>query len=78
MRVVSGKTGELREAERTLNRALIRWKINCMLYGATRQSYLQMFYKIQNQELHICLIAFRFSPKESLHVETNEQPLHIR
>ena len=60
--------------------ALIRSKIDygCMVYGSARQSDLQMLEPIQNQALRICLNAFRSSPKESLHVEANEQPLHIR
>ena len=81
LRVVSGKSwGADRETKLTLYRALIRSKLDygCMVYGSARKSYLQMLEPIQTQALRICLNAFRSSPKESLHVEANEQPLYIR
>ena len=81
LRVVSGKNwGADKDTKLTLYRALIRSKLDygCMVYGSARQSYIKMLEPVQNQALRICLNAFRSSPRESLHVEANEQPLHIR
>jgi len=49
-----------------------------IIYGATRKSYISMLDPIQNQALRVCLGAFRTSPSESLHIESNEPPLCIR
>ena len=64
----------------TLYRTLIRSKLDygCTVYGAARTSYTQMLDPIQNQALRVCLGAFRTSPVESLQVEANEPPLHLR
>jgi len=63
-----------------LYRSLIRSKLDygSVVYGSARQSYLKMLDPIQNQALHLCLGAFRTSPADSLCVEGNEPPLHIR
>ena len=81
MRVESGKKwGADQETKLTLYRALLRSKIDygCLVYWSARQSHLQILGPIQHQALRICVNAFRSSSKESLHVETNEQQLHIR
>jgi len=63
-----------------LYRSLIRSKLDygSIVYGAARKSYLQMLEPVQNQALRICLGAFRTTPIESLHIEANEPPMHIR
>ena len=75
--MVSGKNwGADIDTKLTLYRALICPKID---YGCSlidQLNNLQMLELIQNQALHICLNAFKNSPKESLHVEANEQPSH--
>ncbi len=63
-----------------LYRALVRSKLDygCMIYSSARQSYLKKLIPIQNQALRLCLGAFRTSPMQSLYVEANEPPLHLR
>ena len=65
---------------RLLYRALIRSKLDygSIVYGAARKSYLQMLEPVQNQGIRLCLGAFRTSPIDSMHVESNELPLHLR
>jgi hypothetical protein len=64
----------------SLYRALVRSKLDygSMVYGSSRPSYIQMLKPIQNQELRLCLRAFRTSAEESLGVEANEPPLALR
>jgi len=63
-----------------LYRSLIRYKLDygSIVYGSARQSYLKMLDLIQNQALRLCLGAFGTEPADSLCVEGNEPPLHIR
>jgi ribonuclease HI len=63
-----------------LYRSLVRSKLDygSIVYGSARKSYLKKLDPIQNGGLRICLGAFRTSPVESLHVEANEMPLHLR
>jgi len=63
-----------------LYRALVRSKLDyaCVIYSSARQSYLKKLIPIQNQALRLCLGAFRTSPMQSLYVEANEPPLHLR
>jgi len=63
-----------------LYRSLIRSKLDygSIVYGSARQSYLKMLDPVQNQALRLCLGAFRTSPADSLCVEANEPPLHLR
>ena len=48
----------------------------CFIYGAA--SYISLLDPIQNQGLRLSLGAFRTSPTQSLCVEANELPLHLR
>ena len=48
------------------------------MYGSARKSYLQMLDPIHNQELRLCLGAFRTSPVESLYVDAHEPCLGAR
>ena len=48
----------------------------CFIYGAA--SYISLLDPIQNQGLRLSLGAFRTSPPQSLCVEANELPLHLR
>src|SRR5664279_878430 len=59
-----------------LYRTHIRSKLDygCIVYGSTRQSYLQSLDTVQNVALRICLGSYRTSPIASLHVEANELP----
>ena len=63
-----------------LYRSLIRSKIDyaSFIYGSARKSYMRKLETIQNQALRICLGAYKTSPVESLHVEANELPMHLR
>ena len=48
------------------------------MYGSARKSYLQMLDPIHNQEIRLCLGAFRTSPVESLYVDAHEPCLGAR
>jgi ribonuclease HI len=63
-----------------LYRSLIRSKLDygCIVYSSARKTYLKRLQPIQNQGLRLCLGAFRTSPMQSLYVEANEAPLHLR
>jgi len=63
-----------------LYRSLVRSKLDygSIIYSSARKSYLRKLQPIQNQGLRICLGAFRTSPVQSLYVEANEPPLHLR
>ena len=63
-----------------LYRSLIRSKLDygCVVYGAARDSYLQMLDLIQNHALQLCLGDFHTSPSSSLSVLANETPLYVR
>ncbi|KAJ8027494.1 hypothetical protein HOLleu_32649 [Holothuria leucospilota] len=63
-----------------LYRSLVRSKLDygCVVYSSARESYLRRLLPIHNQGLKICLGAFRTSPMQSLYIEANEPPLHIR
>ena len=63
-----------------LYRSLIRSKLDygSIIYGSARKSYLKRLDTVQNQGLRICLGAFKTSPIDSLHVEANETPMHLR
>jgi len=63
-----------------LYRSHIRSKLDygCIVYGSARPSYLKALDCVQNLALRICLRAFRTSPTNSLHVESNETPLTMR
>jgi ribonuclease HI len=63
-----------------LYRALVGSKLDygCIVYSSARKSYLQKLQPVQNQGLRLCLGAFRTSPVQSLYVEANEPPLHLR
>ena len=63
-----------------LYRSLIRSKLDyaCIVYGSACSSYLKALDPIHHHGLHICLVAFCTSPKESLYVEANEPPLELR
>ena len=43
--------------------------------GSVRKSYLQMLNPVHNQDLMLCLGAFRTSPVESLNVDAHEPSL---
>ena len=61
-------------------RSLIRSKLDygSFIYGSARKSYLRRLDTVQNQALRICLGAYKTSPIDSLHVEANETPMHLR
>ena len=63
-----------------LYRALVRSKLDygCFIYGAACISYISLLDPIQNQGLRLSLGAIRTSPAQSLCVEANELPLHLR
>ena len=63
-----------------LYRAFVRSKLDygCTVYSSARKSYLKKLLPIQNHGLRLCLGAFRTSPMQSLYVEANEPPLHLR
>ena len=63
-----------------LYRSLVRSKLDygCFIYGSARKSYINMLKPIQNQGLRLCLGAFRTSPEDSLAVESDQLPLHLR
>ena len=60
--------------------SLVRSKLDygSIVYGSAPKSYIKMLDPVQNQALRICLGAFRTSPKESLEVEADILPLHLR
>ena len=59
---------------------MIRSKLDCgcIVYGATRPSYIKRLDTVHNQGIQLCLGAFRTSPVQSLYVEANEPPLDMR
>ena len=63
-----------------LYKGFVRSKLDygCFIYGAACKSYIFMLDPIQNQRLKLSLGAFRTSPAQSLCVEANELPLHLR
>lgn len=63
-----------------LYRSLVRSKLDygCIVYGSTRNSYIESLDRVQNAALRVCLGAFRTTPMTSLHVEANELPLRLR
>jgi hypothetical protein len=63
-----------------LYKALVRSKLDygATVYGSACKSYIKILDPVQNQGLRLCLGAFRTSPAESLCVEANEPPLHLR
>ena len=63
-----------------LYRSFVRSKLDygSLVYGSARKSYLRKLDAVQNQALRLCLGAFRTSPVDSLHVEANEMPPHLR
>ena len=63
-----------------LYRSLIRPKLDygCIVYRSARKSYFQMLDPIHNQELRLCLGAFRTSPVECLYVDAHEPSLGAR
>jgi hypothetical protein len=62
-----------------LYRSHVRSKLDygCIVFGSTRESYLQRLDRIQNATLRVCLGAFRTSSIPSLHVEVHEMPLAL-
>ena len=72
--------GSDRQTLLLLYRSLVRSKLDfgCIVYGESYQSYVKMLDPIHNKGLRLCLGAFRASPVDSLYVEANEPPLHIR
>ena len=60
----------------SLNRSKLDY--GCIVYGSARKSYLQILDPIHNQELRLCLGAFRTSPVESLYVDAHEPSLGAR
>ena len=67
-------------ADRKVMLRLYRSKLDygCIVYGSARKSYLQMLDPVHNQELRLCLGAFRTSPVESLYVDAHEPCLGAR
>jgi ribonuclease HI len=63
-----------------LYRSLVRSKLDygCFVYGSARHSYIKKLDTIHHQGLRLALGAFRTSPVQSLYVEANESPLHLR
>jgi len=63
-----------------LYRSIIRSKLDygSVVYSSARKSYLKKLEPVQNQGIRLCLGAFRTSPMQSLYVEANELPLHLR
>ena len=63
-----------------LYRSIIRSKLDygCVVYSTARKSYLKKLEPVQNQGIRLCLGAFRTSPMQSLYIEANEPPLHLR
>ena len=63
-----------------LYRALACSKLDygCFIYGAACKCYITLLDPIQNQGLRLSLGAFRTSPSQSLFVEANELPVHLR
>ena len=80
LRVVSNTGAGDRTVLLRLYRALIRSKLyyGCFIYGAACESYISLLDPIQNQGLRLSLGASRTSPAQSLCVEANELPLHLR
>ena len=81
LRVVSNNDwGGDRTVLLRLYRALVRSKLDygCFIYGEACKSYISLLDPIQNQGLRLSLGAFRTSPAQSLCVEANELPLHLR
>ena len=79
---VVGKTdwGADRQTLLRLYQCFVRSKLDygCMVYGSARQSYLKSLEPIMNEGIRICLGAYRTSPRDSVLVEANELPLHLR
>ena len=63
-----------------LYRSFVRSRLEygCAVFSSACKSYLKKLEPIQNQDLRICLGAFRTSPMQSLYVEANEPPLYLR
>ena len=63
-----------------LYRSLVRSKLDygSIVYGSARKSYLKCLDTIHHQGLRLALGAFRTSPVESLHAESNEPSLYTR
>ena len=61
-------------------RSLVRSKLDygCIVYGSACKSYLMMLDPVHNQDLRLCLGAFRTSPVESLYVDAHEPCLGAR
>ena len=61
-------------------RSLVRSKVECgcIVYGSARKCYLQMLDPVHNQDLRLCLGAFRTSPVDSLYVDAHEPSLGAR
>ena len=57
---------------------LLKLDYGCFIYEAACKSSISLLYPIQNQGLRLSLEAFRTSPAQSLFVEANELPLHLR
>ena len=72
--------GSDRQTLLLLYRSLVRSKLDfgCIVYGESYHCYVKMLDPIYNKGLRLCLGAFRTSPVDSLYVEANEPPLHIR
>ena len=51
---------------------------DCIIYGSTRKSYLQMLDPIHKQGLRLALGAFRTSPVAGHYVEADESSLYSR
>ena len=51
-----------------------RMEYGCAVFSSAHKSYLKKLEPIQNQDLRICLGAFRTSSMQSLYVEANEPP----
>ena len=60
--------------------ALIRSKLDfgCIVYGSACKSYIKRLEPIHNQGVRLSLGVFRTSPMQSLYIEANDPPLHLR
>ena len=60
--------------------SLCRSKLDygCQIYSSATKTKLKELDVVHNMGLRICTGAFRTSPVESLYVDSNELPLHLR
>ena len=81
LKVVSGFSwGADKKSLLRLYDSLCRSKLDygCQIYSSATKTKLKELDVVHNMGLRICTGAFRTSPVESLYVDSNELPLHLR